>query len=240
MSDFDFDLLNELVEEAPQAGFGPNINYGKCTMEVQIMAWETVDDARSPKPRPFVKGEQLKQGEYLQIEFHIDVTEFNPALQNEYKRRVDIRKSGPKAQTDWSETVEPSLLKVFGKDWAKKIGKGVYVEVEDAETVQLDKTGKPKSFTAQSGKVYVNTVPRFLHVFKSKAECQAAREERYSKANGSSGNIDLDSGIPADVVATAKGLIQAVGLKQAEGILSTTPPYNAYDTEELIQAANSL
>ena len=80
-----------------------------------------------------------------------------------------------------------------------------------------------------------------LGVFKSKAECQAAREERYSRANGSSsGNIDLDSGIPADVVATAKGLIQAVGLKQAEGILSTTPPYNAYDTEELIQAANSL
>jgi hypothetical protein len=237
MSDFDFDLLNELVDEAPTAGFGPQVNFGKCTMEVIIMAWKDVDGTRKADSRPFTKGEQLKNGEYLQITFKVDVTELNPMLTNEYKRRVDVKKSGPKSRTDWSEIVEPSLLSVFGKDWTKRIGKGVYVMVEDAETVQVDRQGNLKSFTTKEGKTYVNTVPRFLVAYKSKAECEAARAERFTKKEN--GTLDLGNDIPENVIAKVRTVLgYGVSDEQLRGILQAEFP--TYEVDDLIAAANPL
>jgi hypothetical protein len=238
MADFDFDLLNELVEEAPQAGGGPRVNYGKCTMDVVIMAWKDENGTRTPDVRPFKKGEVLKNGEYLQITFNVDLQEFNPALEFTYARRVDIRKSGPRSKTDWSETVEPSLLKIFGKEWSKKIGKGVYVEVEDVETVVTDKEGKPKSWTSQDGKVHVNTAPRFLRAFKSKAECMAAREERFGKKEIEFDFSENDGDIPASVIKDTKGLIASLGEEQARKILAGKP-LGDYEPDALIAAATA-
>lgn len=236
MADFDFDLLTELVNDAPQAGGGPRINYGKCTFDVVIMAWKEADGVRSPDARPFKKGEVLKNGEYLQITFHVDIQEFNPSLEFTYDRRVDVKKSGPRAKTDWSETVEPSLLKTFGKEWTKKIGKGVYVEVEDAETVVTDKEGKAKGWTSQDGKFHVNMVPRFTRAFKSKAECNAAREDRYGKKDEEAESNDSD--IPASVIGDARKLIESLGEEQARTILAGKP-LGDYEPDELIAAATA-
>lgn len=239
-NDFDFALLDEMVKEAPTAGFGPNVNFGKCTMEVVIMAWKD----RQPQPRPFKKGEVLKEGEYLQITFHVDVAELNPALSNEYKRRVDVKKSGPKSKTDWSETVEPSLKKVFGPDWSKKLGKGAYIEIEDAETVETDKNGNLRGWDKEQDdgttKHYTNTAPRFVRVFKSKADCEAARAERFAKREEGGGEDGGDGEIPAKVISDVQGLMKALNDDdQVREILASNAPYNAYDTEALLKAANA-
>jgi hypothetical protein len=232
MSDFDFDLLSELVDDAPVAGFGPQVNFGKCTMEVIINSWD--NDAKKFNTRPFVKGEQLKQGEYLQITFKVDVTELNPALTNEYKRRVDVKKSGNKAKTDWSETVEPSLVSVFGKEWTKRIGKGVYVQIEDAETVEVNRQGELKGWD-KDGKHYTNTVPRFLAAFKSKAECETARAERFQrKENGSTPEALSENVI--NKVRTIMGY--NLSEDQLRDLLKAEFP--SHDPDELIAAVNPL
>src|SRR5690349_18745770 len=116
MSDFDFDLLQEIASDAPVAGFGPQVNFGKCTIDVNINAWDNT--AKKFVVRPF-DGKPLGQGEYLRLTFKVDVTELNPMLTKPYSRNVDVKKSGSKAKTDWSETVEKSLLQTLGKDYFK-------------------------------------------------------------------------------------------------------------------------
>jgi hypothetical protein len=241
MSNFNFDLLGEMAENAPTAGFGPQVNYGKMTIQVDVVSWKD----RQINVKSF-DNKPLKQGEYIQLTFTSDLSEFNPALTNPYKRKVDMKKSGAdkKSLTDWTEIVEKSLKATLGNDYWKKLGKGAYMEWEDVETVQLDKEGNKKGWNGKpddEGKVkhYTNTVPRFLRVFRSKAECAAAREERFSK-NGSSADTDVEAGeIPASIVNEARGLIKAMGVQQAREYLEQSP-YDAYDIEELITAANPL
>lgn len=245
-TNFDFDLLNEAVENAPTVGFGPRITYGKMTIaDIQITSWErkAKGEKGTIKQRTFTRGEQLKDGEYLQITFAVDVKELNPTLDFEYKRRVDVRNSGGKVKTDWSEIVQPSLIAQIGKDWAKKLAKGLYVEVEDAETVVLDKSGAPKSWTKTKGDgteaTYVNTAPRITAVYKSKAECDAARQARFAKSEATDGE-ENDGDIPAKVIADVRGLLKAVDEEQAKTILTENAPYNQYDLDELLAAANKV
>lgn len=231
MSDFDFELLQELVNEAPEAGYGPQRNFGFMKANVTVLTW------KDSKPTEVAfTNQKLSEGQYLRLNYESDMSEFNPALKNVYKRRVDVKKSGPKSKTDFSETVEPSMSSVIGKDWAKRITKGVYCEWEDAETVEVNRQGEQKSFTTKEGKTYVNTVPRFLRVFKSKAECEAARAERFAKKQ----EADLSFGdeIPADVVNNVKAFLQSVGADQAKELLSEQAPYNLYDWEKLVEAAS--
>lgn len=240
MSDFDFDLLNELVEDAPTAGFGPQRQFGKMAATVTVLSWK---DGK-PTEVPFTN-QKLSNGEYLRLNFESDLSELNPMLTNPYKRRVDVKKSGNKAKTDFSETVEPSLKSLLGKDWAKKLVKGFYAEWEDAETVEVNRQGELKGWDSkpdESGKTkhYTNTVPRFLRVFKSKAECETARAERFTRKENGTLDLTSDDGIPSETVNEARGLIQAVGLEQARTILSNTSPYNQYDLEKLIEVANPL
>src|SRR3990172_1217583 len=171
MSDFDFDLLNELVEEAPTVGFGPQRNFGKMIGKITVLHWENGQVTETP-----YANQKVVKPDYLRINFESDLSELNPMLANPYKRRVDVKHSGklpdgeknPKALTNFDEIVYPSMFETLGKDWAKRLLKGFYTEWEDAETVQLDKEGNPKSFTVQAtGKTYVNTVPHFLRVFRS-------------------------------------------------------------------------
>jgi len=239
---FDVDLLDEMIDAAPTAGYGPNVNFGRCTFDVQIIAWEGgKGEKRTIKARAFKKGEQLANGEYLQITFTVDVPELNPKLENPYKRKVDVKNSGPKAKTDWSEIVLPSLLATFGKNWSKVLsGKGAYVMVEDAETVQLDKDGNKRGFTStNSGNFIVNSAPKFVAVYKSKAECEAARAARFASRDNGSGPADDDGEIPAELIADIQGLMQAVNDDELRNILANTPPYNQYDVDELIKAAGA-
>lgn len=247
MADFDFDLLNELVNDAPTAGFGPQVNFGKLVLSVTVCSWK---DKKLTETA--YTNQKVNQGEYLRLNFECDLSEFNPALTNPYKRRVDVKKSNKTGDqskwtlTDWEETVKPNLEKVVGKDYFKKLLKGVYCEFESAETVERNKQGELKGWdTEKQNEVgetvsvhYTNTVPRILRVFKSKAECAAAHAERFTKSNG---NLEVNgSDIPEKIINDARGLITALGSEQAKGILSSTAPYNTYDLEQLISAANPL
>lgn len=227
MSDFDFDLLQEAIAEAPTAGYGPQRNFGKMIAIVTVLHW----DSGKPTETPFTN-QKLGNGEYLRLNFESDLSEFNSALVNPYKRRVDVKKSGPKSKTDFSETVEPSLKETLGKDWAKKITKGIYCEWEDADTVETNKQGELKGWD-KDGKHFTNTIPCFLRVFKSKAECETARAERFNRSSSSNGSI------PADVIGQVQGLLKA-GLddEQLQEVLKGSFPL--YSVEELIAAANPL
>src|SRR3990172_5259883 len=159
--DFDYDLTNEIENDAPTEGY-PNVNYGRVTLSAQIVSWQSGEMVkRNPE-----KGKPLREGEYGQYTFTLDIAEFNPALEWAYERNVDVKKSSPRTQTNWTEIVEPSLIAVFGKEWKKALSKRPYVLVEDV----LDIAGKTSK---KSGKVL--TTIRFLKVFKNKAECEADR-----------------------------------------------------------------
>lgn len=225
---FDFDLLNELVNEAPMAGYGPQRNFGLMKVTLTVITWK---DGKATEV-PFTN-QKLDNGGNLRLNFQSDLSEFNPALVNPYKRRVDIRKSGPRSKTDFSETVEPSSIKVIGKEWLKKLTKGVYCEWEDAETVEVNRQGELKGWTNQeTGKVYINSIPRFLRVFKSKAECDSARTERFNRGSNSNGSI------PAEVVGQVKGLITALknDMEQVRETLEDKP-FGDYEVDALLTAA---
>jgi hypothetical protein len=220
---FDLDLLNEAIEHAPTAGFGPNVTYGKCTIEIKVVSWDRSSGKPVINEREYT-GAPVKDGENLRIYFLVDVHELNPALTKEWKRNVDIKNSGiksngeknEKALTDWEETVKPSLIKTLGTDWAKKLSKGTYVEIEEVDTVVLDKSGKPRTWTkkavneGEEDKIYTNTAPRFVHVFKSKAECQAAREERFG-SKSSDESTEEEGSISKANIKDFQGLVASVG-----------------------------
>lgn len=241
---FDIEALDGAIQTAPVVGYGPRVTYGKMTIaKIEVISWEgKKGEQRTMKARPLGKGEAVKEGEYIQISFNVDIQELNPALTFEYVRRVDVKKSSPdgKNKTDWSEIVEPALVKQIGKDWAKKLSKGVYVEVEDAETVQTDKAGKLKGFYKKVDGVateewLTNTAPKVTAVYKSKAECEAARATRFTKREDSEAEESGD--IPANIVSDARGLLKAVDEDQAREIFEQNAPYNEYDVDELIAAA---
>lgn len=256
MANFDYNLLDEIINNAPTAGFGPRVQYGKITLSIIVNKFNK--NTSKYDTRPYKSGERLKEGEYFQFTFESDMSEINDALTNPYKRRVDVRRSSNKGKegevlTDWSEIVEPSLLAVFGKDWYKTmLTKGVYAEWEDANTVEIDrKTKKLKGFYRQDkatkeyildeagNQIYlVNSVPRFLRSFKSKAECQAAHDERYTKKEDAMAFGD-DGKIPDEVINTVVGLLQAVDGQNAIDILTENAPYNLYDLTELLTAAGA-
>lgn len=243
---FDFDLLNEAIENAPTAGFGPSVTFGKCTLVMKINRWN--DAEKKYEEREWDGVSKLGDGETFRLEFHIDVQELNPALTKEWVRRVDMKKSGrksdgttknPKALTDWEETVLPSLVKAIGNDWAKKLlGKGVYVEVEEVDTVVLDKNGNPKTWIkkaqneGEEDKVYVNSAPRFKMSFKSKAECQAAREERYGKKEEGE-----EETIPAKTIKDFQGLVNSLGLEEAMKLVESNNLFPSYEAAAIAVAA---
>lgn len=254
MAGIDFDALDDAINSAPSAGFGPRAQFGKLTMEVNKLWWTGQKPNRKLNTQPYKSGVVDKsKGEYLQFVFHVDVQEMNPVMTKEWKRSIDLRVSDKSSKeqskwrlTDWSEIVEPSLKKVFGAQWHKIVAKGVYAELEEVETVETDKEGNLKGWDAkepdESGNFthYTNTVPRFVRSFKSKAECQAAYSERYTKRNtddmafGPNGDGEA---IPAKVINDAKGLLAAFSnATEALELLATNAPFNEYDLETLLTA----
>lgn len=219
------DKLKGAIDNAPEAGF-INVNYGRLSTKIQVMSWQEVDGVRTPVRRAFVENEELKKNETVELEFTIHISEVNPALNFDYTRNVQVRKSANGQLTDWSETVLPSLEKVFGKDkWIEVLTgkKQVYVSAEHLDSVIKAKEGK-KNYG----------VPRFTGVFKSLDECKAAREERYGKSEASEG---AEIGIPEAVIKQAKGLFESVGKneKAFKKMVADAEPFNAYDADALLE-----
>lgn len=240
-ANFDFDLLSKQIDEAPTAGFGNQVTFGKCKMTMTVMAWKKEGDKRVPVKREW-DGQPIDQGkgEYFQLEFSIDMSEFNAALDWEKKWWVDVRKSnhaGAKpVLTDWTEITEPSLISTIGKDYLKKLHKGLYVEIEDVITVSEKKTRKGKDKQTGEDKEFPVTAPKFVRVFKSAAECNAAREERFEKKDN---NNSDEEGIPAKMISDVKGLISSLGEDQARAILEGNPFNTDFTVDELIEAAKA-
>jgi len=78
---FDFNLLDEAIKNAPEAGFGPSVSFGKCTMLIKVNRWD--NEQKKFFEHEWDGSSALKQGETFRFEFHIDVAELNPALTRE-------------------------------------------------------------------------------------------------------------------------------------------------------------
>jgi hypothetical protein len=212
-----FNNLDKLVNAAPSDEF-VNSNFGKLTVDPQVLTWED----RVPSRRPLKDNEDtLPSGATLEMSFTVAVSELNDNLQWDYERNVAVRNSGASRLTDWGEIVLPSLIATFGNDWVKAVAKTPYVECHDVPNIQ----GK----TTKTGKVF--GVPKFVTLFKSRAACVAARDKRFGGSNG--------AGIPDSVVAQAKGLVDSVGEDVAREMLETKKPFGNYEADALLTAAGS-
>ena len=221
-------FLQQLADEAPEAGF-VNFNYGKLTINPKVVKWTDDGGKRVPVKTDLKAGTALGPQESLELEIFIDIQEFNPELQFTYKKFVPVKKSGT-VLTDWGETVEPSLIAIFGKAWTEKAMKNPYVEVEDAPVV----SGK----ASDKGKVY--SVPKFTRVFATKEECAAAREERYGKKDSSSSSADApEVEPPVETVKQINALIASVG-EDATMTMLESKSFGNYDPNKLMELAKNF
>ena len=225
---YDPSQLIEANDNAPEAGFA-SVNYGKLDVTINAISWK--DKVKAV--RALKSGEKASNGETLELEFSVDIAEFNPALEFKYTRNVPIRKSG-RQLADWAEIVLPSLEKTFGGNgaWAKAILAHPYVEVEDCPNIN--------GGTSKSGKVW--GVPKFLSTFKTSAACQAARDKRFGQSGTASGTApaNVASGTPdATVIGQVKSLIQSVGEKMAHDMLAEKKPFGDFDADNLIALAKA-
>lgn len=222
--------LMHMADDAPEAGFAP-VNFGRLTVTPMVVTFGTGDSKHdAPTRAPYKDGQKLASNQQLEFHVEVNISELNPSLQFEYTRDVRIQKSG-RNKTDWTEIVLPSIVAVFGDDWGDAIMKGPYVEVEDAPNVN--------GIVSKKGAVL--GVPKFLRVFKNKAECVKAREARFGSAaassSGSTGDKEEgDVEIPAGVIAQVKSLISSVGEDVASTML-VGQPFGPYSVEALLAAA---
>ena len=220
------DLINA-SENAPEAGFA-SVNYGKLSVAVNAVSWKD----KTKASRLLKAGEKAVPNETLELEFTVNISELNPALEFEYVRNVSVRKSG-RQLSDWAEIVLPSLETIFGKaSWAKAILSSPYVEVEDVGNVAGNASKK-------TGKVF--GVPKFLRSFPDKASCQAARDARFVKSGSAPAeSTSATSATPAEptpeILNQVKALWQSVGKETGRTMLQSKP-FGPYEPDVLIKLA---
>lgn len=228
---FEFDLgqINEAIANAPDAGF-VNQNFGRLTAYPIYASWgKDASGNRVKTTRPMTRGSKAGPGESTEMFFKVDIAEFNPALTFAYERSVAVRKSTALAKSDWTEITEPSLIDVFGKDWTAKIMARPYVCVEDVANCN-------GAVSKKSNKVI--TVPKFIAVYDSVLECKAARDTKYAPTGDVAATVDAEM---TAVVAQVKELLAAMGgdVATVHGLLTSQPPYNKFDADQLLAAANA-
>jgi hypothetical protein len=213
------------ADSAPTAGF-VNVNYGKLIVTPLVVEWKEVDGVRSPVKHALKEGEELQEGQQLELSFKVMISELNPALTFEYERNVPVKNSGGQ-KTDWDEIVRPALEKVFGKNaWADAIEKQPYVAVEDTPNLAGRASG--------SGKVY--GIPKVTAKFASKEECVKAHDARYHK-KGDAGAEEVDPTQPSpEAIEKTVALIASVGEKKARTMLDKKP-FGDFDPDILFALA---
>lgn len=239
-----YDQVGELIKDAPEAftGFGPSENYGRLSMVPYVRTW----DANNKK---FIFTLLKDFGEItdrnrqkLALVFEVDVAEFNPALTWTYSRRVivEVNKKAEdgtvEKETDYSKTVLPSLIQEFGDKWATAVN-GAYVMVIDEPSVDEPyqkkdrETGEPMFDDDGKPVMTRNNTIKFLKKFKNKEECLAAYKERFGGSNGSNPSI------PETIIDTVKTMLDSMPEEKFRKDLSGIPPFNQYDTDDLIAVA---
>ena len=153
-----FDILGKTAQDAEKSSV--RTNFGKMSVEVlKYIHW--VDGY--PVDVDAETYSTLRKDNSIKMVFGIDVTEFNPALDFEVKRQVDI------PGKDWHQIVKKSIVSVLGKKVAENYGEafrklnGAYVEVNDVPQVK--------------GGEY-STI-QLVKVFKDRTECFNAYVERF-------------------------------------------------------------
>lgn len=221
MANFDYELLAEIAEEAPAAGGNASwTNYGRVWMDnLQVSHWD--NDSKSFVKRPYESG-KLEKGETIEFQLHQDIKEFNPALNFDKTWYVQVRNSGKgkKNKTDWGEIIHPSIEKVFktlGAFFKAMSGNGVYCAVEDFNTDR------------QNAKGYDITAPKFVTVYKNKAECEKARAAVVKKSES------FPPEPSEKVVNEFKGAVDALG--GVDAAREQLPEYEGYSFDELVKAA---
>lgn len=228
------DFIKDAVDNAPEAGF-TNLNYGKLTTQLNFVRWEGDKGSRKAVRRAFKPGDVAAKGESIEIEFSVDVKEFNPALEWSYTRSVTIQKTKVDPQTkkktvlsDWSEITEPSLIKVFGKQWSKAIMEQPYVAVEDVPNINEKVTG--------AGKVF--KVIRFVAKYKSATEAAKAKEDQYGAGDASALAQGGNGAIPAAVTTQVQALYEALNKDRATLVQQLEQKvFGDYEVDALLDAA---
>lgn len=223
------DKVKQAVDSAPAAGF-VNTNFGRLETKLNVLKWTGSKGERKVERFPFTEDYELKKGEDLEISFKVYISELNPNLEFDFERNVLIKTSSAdgKFLTDWSETVLPSLVKVFGEDWISKVvtnKKAVYVAVETVDSLIKPKEGKKNYGTV-----------RFVKQFPSLDACKSARDEMYGQP-GEEVEDDGELGIPSAVIEQAKALYTSLGKndKQFKSMMKSSEPFNQYDADALLE-----
>ena len=187
---------------------------------------------------------ELESGESFQLQFDIDVSALNPSLDFHYQREVAVLANSDKTKTSWATIVEPSLVKVFGKNWEEKIlsngskaAPELWVAAENVDAVEKPKEGKKQQ-----------TVPKFIALYEDEDACRAARDERYpprdEEAEMAFGEDEADEaddeegGITEEIIESVTSLHNAnrKNIKQTRKMLETKP-FGDFKPDELLKAA---
>lgn len=231
-TNFDFDLMAEIAENAPTAGgSGSFTNFGRTWIDnLQVSKWN--NDSKSFDKNPY-EGGQIEQGSTLEFQLHQDTAELNPSFKNDNwdgikTWYVQVKQSGKRAKdkTDWGEYILPSIIVTFKdlKSFFKAVsGKGSYCAIEDFATGAV-RTQKG------TGKEFDVTAPKFVTVFKNKAECEKARAARYAKS-------DEFPAIPDAVVNSFKAFVSACGDVESAKETLGDKDYEGFPFDSLVEAA---
>jgi hypothetical protein len=231
MSDFDFALLAEL-EESTAGGTLNYSNFGETWIDnVTLSSW---NDTTKKYERVEYKGQKFDATKaHIEFQIHQLLTKKDGT---EYTKTwyVDKRHSGkrPQDKKDWHEIIRPSAETVFKSEAAffKAMGKHAYCFIEDFDTGRV-RTGTKNGEAVE----YPVTAPKFLAVYKSKAEMEAAKAERFKSKE--TADMSFGDDVPADVINNVKAFLQSVGPEQAKDILSVQAPYDQYDWNKLVELA---
>lgn len=240
MSDFDFELLAEIEEGSAGSTFNYS-NFGDTWIDnITLNSW---NKDTNKYERVAYKGQKFDASKaHIEFQLH-QVIEKKDGTEYTKTWYIDKRTSGkrPQDKKDWHEITKPSAVGVFGNEAAffKAMGKHALCLIEDFETGKYreDKNGKVDEATGAI-KSYAVTAPKFLAVYKSKAEMEAARTERFTRKQNEDMSFGDDGVIPADVINNVKAFLQSVGKEQAKELLSEQAPYNLYNWDELVKAAS--
>lgn len=247
--------IKSMINDAPEVQPMVNVNFGPLTVTPIIKTFKgkgnkpvvvTLEEFAEEQGVP-VDDVKLSGNDAFNLRFEIEVKDLNENLTFDmWTREVPIlasNKSSPdKAKwllTDWSEIVEPSLVKVFGQNWydlligtEKKPAKVFYVACEQADSLR-----KPKEGSKNYG------VPKFIAKFANRDECVRARDERYGKKTEE--DLDLtdeeaDGEIPEDVVAQAHSLWLSFKKNDEKTMkMLQKNPFGEYDAEVLLKLAQA-
>ena len=229
-TNFDFDLLAEIAEQAPTAGRSFNYtNYGRTWMDnLQTSSWD--NDERKFTKVPYTGG-QLANGATLEFQLHQEIEKKDGETFNK-TWYIQVKENGKRVKTDWGSVVKPSIVKSFetlAKFFKAMSGNGTYCAIEDFDTGKdrEDKNGKIDDLTGEVKK-YPVMAPKFVEVFKSKSECDKAKAAKFAK------DALPDGAVPIGVVNTFKATVEALG-SVAEAKSQFALEFEGYPIEDVIR-----